>query len=421
MLASPHELSSVVFSYFQSVGQKWLVLFIDLILFLLVLFAWDAIWHCDLLRESKAFLVLSTLLAWSGLHGRELVYFDYILFSFRVFLRALFFCAVFFFFAGHFENIEFALVCYSTWLVISLLFKRYVYQPNQNKQFLVIDKDVLERFKALKYLSFKLLPKQFDAIAPEDYRGLIVDVDRDYPKVTRKFIAHCKAVGMDVLTLNDFEEIHYRRVNAEALDGALLENSFAVNRTYLMLKYFFDVLFTLMLLPVILVLLVVVALLILVTMGQPVIFTQERIGQDGRIFKIYKFRTMKAHKTRRETSELDDRITPIGKFLRKMRLDEIPQFFNILKGDMSLIGPRPEWEFTAKQFTKEIPVYFIRHTVKPGITGWAQVQMGHATGVDENFAKLRYDLFYVKYLSFWLDTKIMLKTLYTVLTGFGAK
>src|SRR5690606_30964826 len=117
----------------------------------------------------------------------------------------------------------------------------------------------------------------------------------------------------------------------------------------------------------------------------------------------------------------DDRITPIGRILRRYRLDELPQLWNVLKGDMSIVGPRPEQVAFARQFEKEIPFYQWRHRVKPGITGWAQVQQGYAAGVEDTIEKLEYDLYYVKHLSFWLDVFIMLRTVRIILTGFGAR
>jgi lipopolysaccharide/colanic/teichoic acid biosynthesis glycosyltransferase len=116
----------------------------------------------------------------------------------------------------------------------------------------------------------------------------------------------------------------------------------------------------------------------------------------------------------------DARITKVGKIIRKFRLDELPQFWNVFKGDMSLVGPRPEQVVFAAQFSREIPNYNYRHLVRPGITGWAQVHQGY-TEAGETSEKLEFDLYYVKYLSFWLDVLIGFKTIWTVFTGFGAR
>ena len=122
-----------------------------------------------------------------------------------------------------------------------------------------------------------------------------------------------------------------------------------------------------------------------------------------------------------KTDADDDRITRVGRFLRRVRLDELPQIFNVLKWEMSWIGPRPEAAILSRWYTKEIPYYRYRHVVKPGISGWAQVNQGHVAEVDEVHRKLQYDFYYIKYYSPWLDVLIVFRTVKTVLSGFGAR
>ncbi|MFB9077321.1 sugar transferase [Flavobacterium procerum] len=147
-------------------------------------------------------------------------------------------------------------------------------------------------------------------------------------------------------------------------------------------------------------------------------YTQDRVGKNGVIFKIYKFRTMI------ENSEVngavfassnDKRITPFGKFLRKSRIDELPQFFNVLKGDMAVIGPRPERPFFVDEIAALMPFYETRHVIKPGLTGWAQVNYSYGESIDESLIKLQYDLYYIKHRSVFLDLSITFKTITTVL------
>ncbi len=148
------------------------------------------------------------------------------------------------------------------------------------------------------------------------------------------------------------------------------------------------------------------------------LYTQERIGKNGKIFKIIKFRTMikNAEKNGIKWAQKNDvRITPFGKFLRHSRLDEIPQFINVLKGEMSLIGPRPERPYFVKELSKMLPFYETRHVVKPGLTGWAQVKTRYGSSVDDSLLKLQYDLYYIKHRSFLLDINIFIKTLSTVI------
>lgn len=150
----------------------------------------------------------------------------------------------------------------------------------------------------------------------------------------------------------------------------------------------------------------------------PLFYSQERVGQNGKIFSIVKLRSMvtNAEKDGMKWAQKNDaRVTKFGKFLRKTRLDEIPQFINVLKGDMSLIGPRPERPFFVQELSQIIPFYETRHIVKPGLTGWAQVNANYGSTVDESLTKLQYDLYYIKHRSFFIDVNIIIKTLSTVI------
>jgi lipopolysaccharide/colanic/teichoic acid biosynthesis glycosyltransferase len=158
----------------------------------------------------------------------------------------------------------------------------------------------------------------------------------------------------------------------------------------------------------------------------PALFRQKRVGHAGKSITVYKFRTMRdaledGERESAITSDGDERITRVGKVLRTLRLDELPQIFNILKWQMSWIGPRPEAQVLSVWYTSEIPFYRYRHVVKPGISGWAQVNQGHVAEVDEVHRKLQYDFYYIKYFSPWLDLLILLRTIKTMLTGFGSR
>jgi len=157
-------------------------------------------------------------------------------------------------------------------------------------------------------------------------------------------------------------------------------------------------------------------------MGKPILFTQYRVGKNDKPFKIYKFRTMKngSHSVK-YAQEGDPRITKFGMIMRRFRLDELPQFYNILLGNMSLIGPRPEPVAHAKGYYESIPNYSDRHLVRPGITGYAQVAMGYANTEDATKIKVGYDLDYIARHSFLFDLKIVFKTVVIILTGFGVK
>jgi len=157
--------------------------------------------------------------------------------------------------------------------------------------------------------------------------------------------------------------------------------------------------------------------------GFPIFYEQTRLGKGGQVFKIYKYRTMhqeaEADGEAKLASENDPRVTRVGNFLRKTRLDELPQFWNVLRGDMSLVGPRAERPELVAEFQKQIPFYRARLLVQPGLTGWAQINYGYVANVTETVVKLEYDLYYIKHRSLMMDMAIVLRTIGTVLSRKG--
>ncbi len=167
-----------------------------------------------------------------------------------------------------------------------------------------------------------------------------------------------------------------------------------------------------------------VSLAILLEGAGPVLFHQDRIGLNGKPFRIHKFRTMRPLERAegaRWVSEERNRITRLGEFLRKYRLDELPQLWNVIEGKMSLVGPRPEQPSICAMLAEHIPYYHQRHTVPPGLTGWAQVRYHYGASIEESKRKLEFDLFYVKHLSLWLDLAVLIETIKVVLVGRGAR
>ena len=166
-------------------------------------------------------------------------------------------------------------------------------------------------------------------------------------------------------------------------------------------------------------------LLIVLEDGFPVLFRQERVGEKGKTFTLYKLRSMRRDAEKGgavwASANGDTRVLRVGRFLRMSRIDELPQLYNVLRGDMSFVGPRPERPVFVEELAALIPYYGERHSVKPGITGWAQVRHGYSSTVEESEVKLRYDLYYIKNMSFWLDLQIVLDTLKVILFGRGAR
>ena len=193
---------------------------------------------------------------------------------------------------------------------------------------------------------------------------------------------------------------------------------------YDLFKRVLDVVLVLTLMPLWLPLAAAVAVAVRLDSSGPALFSQRRTGRDGQPFRIWKFRSMRHHPeaTAARFAERDDpRITRLGRWLRRTRLDEIPQLFNVLRGDMSLIGPRPEQTALVETFARDIPSYPYRHLVRPGLTGWAQVQQGYAADAQETAVKLSHDLYYVRHYSLAMDLLIALRTVRILLTGHGAR
>lgn len=196
------------------------------------------------------------------------------------------------------------------------------------------------------------------------------------------------------------------------------------SRSYLVFKQLFETIIVIISLPVILPIMCITYVLVSVESKGNAIFIQERMGQGGKTFHMYKFRSMviDAEKHGEKAADINDsRVTPIGRFIRKTRIDELPQIINVLKGEMSLIGPRPEQRSMIERSERSIPFYSYRHIVKPGMTGWAQVMQGYTVTSDEYQLKTQYDFYYIKHFSFTLDMLIVIKTAQILFTGFGAR
>jgi exopolysaccharide biosynthesis polyprenyl glycosylphosphotransferase len=239
-------------------------------------------------------------------------------------------------------------------------------------------------------------------------------------------LVHAQFQETRVYTLESFYETQWRYLPLGIIDPFWpLQTGFQLARTspYHYLKRLFDIVASATALVICSPLFILVPLFIWADDGAPVLFRQERVGRDGKRFILLKFRTMRSRADEAHddmyTRERDRRVTRVGRWLRKLRLDELPQLWNALKGNISLIGPRAEWSKCAQRYEQSIPFYHFRHLVKPGITGWAQVNYPYGESDDDAVEKLKYDLYYIRHYSLKLDAMIVLKTLYTMLFGKG--
>jgi sugar transferase (PEP-CTERM system associated) len=216
------------------------------------------------------------------------------------------------------------------------------------------------------------------------------------------------------------------KIMLESLKPSILifSDGFHVSRFHRVLKRAVDIVLSLVGLVVSAIQMAITAFAVWFESGHPVLYRQERVGQHGRVFTLYKFRSMRVDAegaTPVWARQGDTRVTTVGRFIRLTRLDELPQFWNVLRGDMSFVGPRPERPYFVEMLSKEIPFYHERHAVKPGLTGWAQVKYRYGASIEDATEKLRYDLYYVKHLSVIFDLTIVFDTVKVIVSGKGAQ
>jgi lipopolysaccharide/colanic/teichoic acid biosynthesis glycosyltransferase len=254
-----------------------------------------------------------------------------------------------------------------------------------------------------------------------EYSGVIADLSLDLDPRWKHFLAISALRGIPVYDVKQFNESITGRVAVDHLRENTL-GAIVPSLIYPQFKRGLDFLLVIFLLPFIALILGICAVLIKLETPGPIIYRQARAGFGGRPFTMFKLRTMTHnHGGEDYTLKDDERVTRVGRFLRYYRIDEMPQIVNILRGEMSWIGPRPEAMELARWYEREVPFYVYRHIVQPGITGWAQVHHGNVAAVDAARLKLEYDFFYIKHFSFWLDAVIAIKTLRTIVTGFGSR
>ena len=268
-----------------------------------------------------------------------------------------------------------------------------------------------------------------DAIPPE-CQGVVADLHAELPDKWARFVTNCVLAGVPVYHTKYIVEVMTGKLEIKHLSENTL-GSLNPTDIYLRFKYFVDATIAGVLLVLLSPLFVLVAIAIRLDSSGPALFRQERVGFRGERFRIFKFRTMThlpekadvgdAARLASMTTAGDQRITRMGAWLRKTRIDELPQVINILRGEMSWIGPRPEAVPLSEWYETTLPFYTYRHIVRPGISGWAQVNQGHVVELDDVLEKLHYDFFYIKHFSPWLDLLICLMTIEVMIRGYGAR
>ncbi len=255
-------------------------------------------------------------------------------------------------------------------------------------------------------------------IAPQERRGGYFPIQE---------LLECKMHGIKVMDIATYFEREYGHIRMDSLYPSWLVFGGGFDQSLLRstIKRIFDLISSLTLLIVTLPIMLITALLILLEDGFPIFYRQERVGKNGETFMVLKFRSMRKNAEKNKNPQWavtdDPRITKTGNIIRKLRIDELPQIVNVLKNEMSFVGPRPERPYFVDMLSAQVPYYNVRHSVKPGITGWAQVRYPYGSSVEDAIEKLQYDLYYVKNHSLFVDIVILILTVEVVLLGKGSR
>lgn len=286
--------------------------------------------------------------------------------------------------------------------------------------------DSIQHFQEYQYIDFTGAKEEFPKFVQENNISLIILCREKLASSEIREILAMKLKGVEVKSYFDYMIENEGKIEVEFIteEWLLQAYGFKILRSQIQnnIKRVFDIIMAIIIGVMTLPVMAVAAIIVRFESPGPIIYSQDRVGENGKEFKVHKFRSMRndAEKDGAKWAQVNDpRVTKFGNFMRKTRIDELPQLINVLKGEMSFIGPRPERMIFIKELEKEIPYYNLRHMVKPGLTGWAQVMYPYGASVEDARRKLEYDLYYIKHHSLYLDLMIMFMTFKTVVFGKG--
>lgn len=286
--------------------------------------------------------------------------------------------------------------------------------------------DSIQHFQEYQYIDFTGAKEEFPKFVQENNISLIILCREKLASSEIREILAMKLKGVEVKSYFDYMIENEGKIEVEFIteEWLLQAYGFKILRSQIQnnIKRVFDIIMAIIIGVMTLPVMAVAAIIVRLESPGSIIYSQDRVGENGKEFKVHKFRSMRndAEKDGAKWAQVNDpRVTKFGNFMRKTRIDELPQLINVLKGEMSFIGPRPERMVFIKELEKEIPYYNLRHMVKPGLTGWAQVMYPYGASVEDARRKLEYDLYYIKHHSLYLDMMIMFMTFKTVVFGKG--
>lgn len=358
------------------------------------------------------------------------------------FLIDIFFCGIFYSLIrtmGIFItfSILFTAQIFLKWMIQQFVVKRYrviIYGDTENNFKIV--RSLIENIQ-YEYLGFIAENKSMDSqylgsvnslseILEKKHVDKIIITETKLSNKELDILINIKINGIEVITYKEFNEVIEQKIDISFVDKVWLLESLGFeilhNTTQQKIKRLFDIIFSILLLLLTIPIMLITIIIIKITSKGPIFFKQKRLGLKNIEFEIIKFRSMKIHNQEdysKYADENDSRITKFGKFIRKTRIDELPQLICILKGEMSFIGPRPEWNDLCYEYMKSIPYYNLRHLIKPGVTGWAQVMYPYGLSLEDAYKKLEYDLYYMKHQDLMMDLKIVFRTIKIIIFAKG--